>query len=258
MSGDELPPIPPSSRSRRTREVRGPRGSRAVLSASDIAGIVVLGVVGLAVAGVLAVVIAGNLFTRDPVGAGAGSPGASVSAAPSRVRASPRPTPSPSPAPTPWRGPVRPAPIAGAHASCGQHDLRTVTGRIAFFQGPQAVDGRARTAWRCKGDGVGKTLRVELVAPGAIAAVGLVPGFAATDPVTGRDGFTTDRLVLRVRWALGGRIVEQTLDPTMARLQLIRIPVTRAGVVTLTILATSSAREDVFAVSDIGIYAARP
>lgn len=256
MSGDELPPIPPSSRSRRTREVTGPRGSRAVLSASDIAGIVVLGVVGLAVAGVLAVVIAGNLFARDPAGVAAG-PSASVSAPPSSARASARPSRTPTPAATPWSGPVRPAPIADAHASCGQHDLRTVSGRKADFQGPQAIDGRARTAWRCRGDGVGKTLRVDLVTPGAIAAVGLVPGFAATDPITGRDGFTTDRRVLRVRWALGGRIVEQTLDPTKARLQLIRIPVTRAGVVTLTILATSSAREDVFAVSDIGIYATR-
>lgn len=257
MSFDELPPIPPSSRSRRTREVTGPRGSRAVLSASDIAGIVVLGVVGLAVAGVLAVVIAGNLFTRDPVRVASGAP-PSVSATAPTGRASARATRSPTPTPTPWHGPVRPAPIAAAHASCGQHDLRTVSGRRADFQGAQAIDGRARTAWRCKGDGVGKTLRVELVAPGAIAAVGLVPGFAATDPITGGDGFTTDRRVLRVRWALGGRIVEQTLDPSKGRLQLVRIPVTRAGVVTVTVLATSAAPEDVFAVSDIGVYATRP
>jgi hypothetical protein len=257
VSGSDLPPVPPSSRARRVHEAENRRSTRAVLSASDIAGIVVLGVVGLAVAAILAVVIAGNLFERDPPGAAAGgspSPTASRSVSAS-ARA--KPTPTSTTADTPWTGRIRAAPIASARASCGQHDLRTTTGRIAQFQGPQAIDGAARTAWRCAGDGVGRTLRVKLVAPGRIAAVGLVPGFAATDPITGKDGFTTDRRVTRVQWSLGGRIVDQTLVITKEKLQLLRIPPTLAGSITLTILATAPAEEDVFAVSDIGVYAVR-
>lgn len=257
MSGDELPPLPPSSRARRVHERATRRASRAVLSPSDIAGIIVLGVIGIAIAGVLGVVLAGNLFRRDPPRTAAvASPSAPVvvSSRPPSVR----PTVSAASTTAPWTGAIVAAPISGARASCGQHDLRTTTGRVVDFQAPAAIDGRARTAWRCAGDGVGQSLRIKLVAPSRVAAIGLVPGFAARDPITGKDGFTTDRRVLVVRWSLGGRVVEQRVDPAKERLQLLRIPVTLAGSVTMTILATQPAEEDDFAVSDIGVYAARP
>lgn len=221
-----------------------------MLSAGDIAGIIVLGVLGLAIAVVLALVLGRNLFLRDPTG----SPRAAVS-----TTASKRPSPSSTPSSggfvgAPYRGRLRTAAVASARASCGQHGLRSASGRRIDFQGPQAVDGRPGTAWRCKGDGVGRTLVITMKGVQRIAAVGLIPGFAAVDPITGADGFATDRRVLRVRWALGGRTGIQTLNPARPNLQLLRIPPTRAGVLTMTILATTAARTDVFAVSDVAVY----
>lgn len=239
------------ARPRPGRPRPGPRPPRrANLSGSDIAGIVVLGVVGLAIAAVLALLIGHGFSLRDP----------SRHAARPASRATAHPGPRP-PAPlvgtlrgTPFTGTLRAAPVSDVTASCGQHGLRPAGGgrRVDFF-GDRTVDGRLATAWRCGGDGVGRTLTFQLRDRPLVAAVGLVPGFAATDPITGRDGFETDRRVLRVQWSLAGKTVVQTLDPTRRQLQTIRIPATRAGRVTMTVLATTPGRTDVVAVSEVAL-----
>jgi len=227
---------------------RPPR--RANLSGSDVAGIVVLGVVGLAIAAVLALLIGHGFSLRDP--------SRHPARLASRVAAHPGPR---SPAPlvgtlhgTPFAGTLRAAPVADVTASCGQHGLRPAGGgrRVDFF-GDRAVDGRLATAWRCGGDGIGRTLTLQLRDRPLIAAVGLVPGFAATDPITGRDGFVTDRRVLRVQWSIAGKTVVQTFDPTRRQVQTLRIPATRAGRVTMTVLATTPGRTDVVAVSEVAL-----
>lgn len=252
---DQLPPLRPSGRGR--RRVADSRSQRSVLAASDVAGIVVLGVLGLAVAIVLALVIWHSLFLRDP-----NAPAAAASASPSAT-AVPRPSATPTRttatgtlAGAPYQGKIRPAKVARAHASCGQHGLRTPTKEIVNFQAAQAIDGRPDTAWRCSGNGTGRTLTVTLRSSSKIVAIGLIPGYAGIDPLLGTDAFLRDRRVIRVRWSIGGGTIEQTLQPGDRHLQLLRIPATATDTVTMTILLTTSAGADEFAVSDIAVYAA--
>ena len=117
-------------------------------------------------------------------------------------------------------------------------------------------DGDLTTAWRCNGTGVGQSLTLTLAEAGGIGEVGLVPGYAKTDPRSGVDRYAENNRITRVRWTFAdGTSFVQRLDGTETNreLQTLRIPVTESDSVVLEVLASVRGPRNTMAVSEVRV-----
>lgn len=247
--------------------------------------LIVLGVIGLAFGLILTAFFVGRGFSdntdRPDEAPPQAAPGDSASGSDARSLAeaalggrlripglkTPRPSPKAAPTPRngrltgpPWQGGVRPAAVRGAGASCRAKSSVDAGGNRVGYPASNMLDRTAATAWRCTGNGRGVTLTFNLGRPQRIAEVGLVPGYAKTDPFNGVDRYAENRRIARVRWTFGGdRWVEQKLSTSADRrgLQTLRIPAVRARRVTLTIKNTVSAKRNTVAISTVSLARAR-
>lgn len=183
----------------------------------------------------------------------------------SRPRSTPTPSSVPDPTPgTPDAGPaydgdVTPVPVSGVTASCTAKPGVDSSGRAVRYDAANATDDDVATAWRCDGTAVGETLTIALPEGTEVAEVGLVPGYAKTDATSGVDRYAENNRITRVRWTLdGGTSVEQTLDPdpTNRAVQLLRVPETATGSISLEILAVEKGKRDTTAISQIAVASA--
>ncbi|MGH8774986.1 MAG: NADase-type glycan-binding domain-containing protein [Jiangellaceae bacterium] len=157
-----------------------------------------------------------------------------------------------------WEGAVEPLVATVADASCHGESSADAGGNRVTYEPEHAVDDEIESAWRCEGDGVGETLVLDLGGSVEVAEVGLVPGYAKTDPVDGTDRYAENRRITSVRWHFDdGTTVEQALDPDTANreLQSMRIPLRQTAQLVLEILSSSDASRDRVAVSDLRISA---
>ena len=166
-----------------------------------------------------------------------------------------RPAPAATAAPV---GPLRPVSVT---AGCVLPPGRDGGGNPVTFGPENLVDGEPATAWRCAGAG-GQRVTVRFAAPVLLTAVGLVPGYAKTDPYDGTDRFAQNHTVTRVRWEFAGAAVVQDIAAPGRETawQRLAAPV-EAHTVTLTVLATGQpgADRDVTAVSELSFRgSARP
>jgi hypothetical protein len=93
-----------------------------------------------------------------------------------------------------------------------------------------------------------------------VAEVGLVPGYAKTDPESGVDRYAENNRITKVRWTLDdGVTVVQRLDPDPSRrtVQRLRVPRTTTDTITLEILAVKRAARNTTAISQIDVAVAR-
>jgi hypothetical protein len=126
-----------------------------------------------------------------------------------------------------------------ALAQCVSQPSKDAGGNPTSYEPAQAVDGRADTAWRCDGDGVGQTLEVRFRAPHEVDTVGLIPGLAKTDPYDGTDRYAQDRRIAAVRYAFddGTTVVQRfDTDPGTRSVQSMQVPRVRTAHVSVTIL----------------------
>jgi hypothetical protein len=91
-------------------------------------------------------------------------------------------------------------PDAGAEASATAPDSVDDAGNRVDYDPANVLDGDPSTAWRVEGSGRGEMVAIELPAPARVTEVGLIPGYAKTDPTTGKDRFGENRRVRQVRW----------------------------------------------------------
>jgi hypothetical protein len=165
---------------------------------------------------------------------------------PSRTRTS---TP-----PGSWDGPVNPVDVVAVSADCTAPPSRDAAGKKVQYVPGNTTDGRPATAWRCLGTGVGQRLVLRLGGDVKVAEVGLIPGYAKTDPDSGVDRYAENNRITRVRWTLAdGVTVVQRLrpDPSIRAMQLLRVPATTTDTVTLEILAVARAPRNTTAVSEV-------
>lgn len=109
------------------------------------------------------------------------------------------------------------------------------------YEANNAVDGRPDTAWRCDHDGVGARLTVTFARPAVISWVGVVPGFAKTDPYDGTDRYLQGRKVSSARFVFDdGTYIEHAFDvwSTSRAMQVVRFPPTATGHVEMIVLAS--------------------
>jgi Zn-dependent protease with chaperone function len=154
--------------------------------------------------------------------------------------------------------PARPAAeLAGGaavSASATAPDSVDDAGNPVDYDAGNVLDGDPSTAWRVGGDGRGATVDLELPATARITRVGLVPGYAKTDPATGRDRFAENRRIRAVRWHFGdGTVVEQRFQDRPA-MQRIAVDVTTDSVA-IEVVATvpGDPDRDYTAISDVSV-----
>ena len=120
-------------------------------------------------------------------------------------------------------------------------------------------DGDLTTAWRCNGDGVGQKMQLNLSDTVRIGELGIVPGYAKTDPRSGADRYAQNNRLTKVRWSFpDGTSVVQKLDGSKNNrdLQTMAIPLVEANTVTLEVLESTSGKRNTIAVSEVRIGAA--
>jgi hypothetical protein len=142
--------------------------------------------------------------------------------------------PAPAPAPPVQTAASAPGPLKlTATAACVSPPSRDAAGEVVSYGPEQMADGRTDTAWRCDGDGAGETVRVTFDRPARVQQVGIIPGYAKTDPADGTDRYAQNRRIAQVRYTFDdGTTVDQTLDTGVGNrsLQPVAIPgVTSSG-----------------------------
>jgi hypothetical protein len=207
-------------------------------------------VVALVVAGVILrlTVFGPDTTSAQPPPVAKGQPDDRAPAPPTATRApEPRPTATRAPEPTPITE-LRPVGVTADSTSPASVDD---SGQQVTYDATNVVDGRADTAWRTAGDASTQSLHFTFGRPVQLATVGLIPGYAKTDPATGVDRFTQNRRVLQVAWTAddGYSVVQDFRDErTLQTVPFERTTTT----LTLTILRTTPPGErDFTALSEV-------
>ncbi|HEX6246550.1 MAG TPA: hypothetical protein VFZ64_01650 [Nocardioidaceae bacterium] len=158
--------------------------------------------------------------------------------------------------PTPYDGPVGSVGVTGSSATCQSAASVDVAGNPVTYEPARAHDGDLSTAWRCPGAGRGERLTVTLPEGTVVAEVGLVPGYAKTDAVSGEDRYAQNNRITRVRWHFddgSSHVQRMRGDAGDRSMRTLRVPETATGSVELEILASQAGPRDTVAVSEIRI-----
>jgi hypothetical protein len=158
------------------------------------------------------------------------------------------------PKPGSYQGATQAVAIGGATASCQAGASRDAAGHPVSYAPANVYDGDLTTAWRCNGDGAGAVLTLELPEQTEIGEVGLVPGYAKTDPRSGVDRYAENNRITKVRWTFDdGTSVDQSLDGSAGNrdMQTLRIPVANAAQVRLEVLESTAGSRNTIAVSEV-------
>ncbi|MDO9455616.1 hypothetical protein [Nocardioides sp.] len=126
--------------------------------------------------------------------------------------------------------------LATAYAPSVAPPSRDVNGNAVRYEAVNMLDGQDDTAWRTPGDATGATIGFDLARSTRLTSVGLLNGYAKTDP--GYDGYTANRRILAVEWIFeDGSVVSQTLGRSR-QVQTIPVDVVTASI-QLRIVAVS-------------------
>ncbi|HEX7716235.1 MAG TPA: hypothetical protein VF416_03030 [Marmoricola sp.] len=204
----------------------------------------------------------GHALAGDgPDQAGTARPSAARTTTPEKTR-TPHAGPAeaePSTAPGGWQGPVADVDVRAISADCTAPASTDSAGHRVTYGPGNAIDDRADTAWRCAGTAIGQKLTLRLSDDVAVAEVGLVPGYAKTDPASGVDRYAENNRIARVRWTFGdGGSVVQRLDPDprSRSVQLVRVPRTDTDTITLEILGVRRGPRNTTAISQVVVRSA--
>lgn len=168
-----------------------------------------------------------------------GEPTTSASAVPVAPESSP---------PIPVDGPIHPVDVAAdSNAEPSEDD----SGNPVTYVAANLIDGDLTTCWRTNGAAIDVSIPFNLGGLSQVTAVGLVPGYAKVDPVTGKDRFTQNRRVLQVTWSADdGNAVSQDLTDSPV-MQAIPVAWITTGVVMTIRQVTSPGDRDYTAVSEV-------
>lgn len=150
--------------------------------------------------------------------------------------------PSPAPNDQPHNVPVSPGTIL-ASALCVSDPSQDCGGTPFTYEPAKAVDGLSDTAWRCDGEEVGQQLRISFAGRITLTSIGMIPGYAKTDPYDGTDRYAQNRRISAVDYTFDdGSTVRQSFDTSASArsLQTIALPDLSTSHVTITILSSVS------------------
>ncbi|MBV9141268.1 MAG: discoidin domain-containing protein [Pseudonocardiales bacterium] len=137
--------------------------------------------------------------------------------------------------------PTASALLRTATATASSHSARgyDANGKEFTYEPAKAIDGLAETAWRCDGNGVGQWLKIDFGRTVTLTSIGIIPGFAKTDPGDGTDRYAQNWRISEVQYSFDdGKTFRQTFNTSVS----VRSPQTRdlpsisTSQVTITIL----------------------
>lgn len=155
-----------------------------------------------------------------------------------------------------YQGRVHTVPVSASTASCIAPASVDAAGNEVTYEPALAHDGDLTTAWRCPGSGVGESITLQLSQELQVAELGLVPGYAKTDPRSGADRYAENNRITMVRWTFpDGTVIEQELDgsPDNREMQTMRLRPVLANEVVLEVLSSAPGRRNTIAVSEVVI-----
>jgi len=155
-----------------------------------------------------------------------------------------------------YRGRVDTVPVTASTASCIAPASVDAAGNEVTYEPALSHDGDLTTAWRCPGSGSGESITLQLSRELQVAELGLVPGYAKTDPRNGADRYAENNRLTKVRWTFAnGTTIDQELDgsPRNREMQTIRFRPVLAGEVVLEVLSSAPGRRNTVAVSEITV-----
>jgi Protein of unknown function (DUF2510) len=118
------------------------------------------------------------------------------------------------------------------------------------------ADGSAVTAWRMDGDGTGRVLTFRFPSPIRVLKIGIINGYAKTDPADHTDRYLQNRRVAYATWSFDdGTSAPQQLRSTrmMQRLTLSSPTVTKVVSLRIDSVAGGTPGHDFTAISEIEI-----
>jgi len=96
-------------------------------------------------------------------------------------------------------------------------------GRWFTYEPEKAIDGNPETAWRVAGDGEGEWIKLEYIRPIKVSAVGIIPGHAKIDQVSGDDRFKQLHVVRRASIVFSNETVEKAEFKRERSIQITRL-----------------------------------
>jgi serine/threonine protein kinase len=127
-------------------------------------------------------------------------------------------------------------------------------GNVVTYVPANVIDGDVETAWRTPGDGRGASVTLIFDNPVSVVRIGLIPGYAKTDPQTGVDRFRQNRIIESVEYRVPGLPSTIKAFRPVPVPQFVHMRVTTSRI-TVRILTTSgSGGLDYTAISEIYVY----
>jgi hypothetical protein len=142
----------------------------------------------------------------------------------------------------------------GVTASNTAPSRTDAAGNPVTYVPSNVIDGNVETAWRTPGNGRGETVTLLFDNPIQVVQVGLIPGYAKTDPKTGANRFVEDRIIEEVVYEIPGfPNTRQTFVPQPVP-QLVDLDVTTNRITVKILDTTASGGLDYTAISEIYVY----
>lgn len=127
-------------------------------------------------------------------------------------------------------------------------------GNVVTYVPGNVIDGDVETAWRTPGDGRGASVTLIFDNPINVVRIGLIPGYAKTDPQTGVDRFRQNRIIELVAYRVPGLPNTTKVFRPLPVPQFTHLGVTTSRI-TVKILSTSAAGGlDYTAISEIYVF----
>ncbi len=135
---------------------------------------------------------------------------------------------------------------ASASASCVSAPGHDANGTIVAYEPEKAIDNISDTAWRCDGDGVGEWLEISFENVVTLTSIGIVPGYAKTDPGDRTDRYAQNRRISAVSYRFDdGSTVTQSLNTGASDRAVQTMSLSNLSTRRVTVTILSSVRGDV-------------
>lgn len=141
--------------------------------------------------------------------------------------------------------------VAAVTASSTAPDSKDGAGQTVSFGTDNLTDQDTTTAWRTKGDGVGETLEFSFGNQITLESVGMIPGYAKSDPQTGLDRFAENRRILSAQLTFSDGTTRDISLQDSAEMQRFDIGLTTTSVTVTITDTTDDPKRNFTAVSEM-------
>jgi serine/threonine protein kinase len=165
----------------------------------------------------------------------------------------------------PGRGPVQGSTPSGAPPRLIREGVQVIAsdtapsstdaaGNTVTYVPANVIDGNVQTAWRTPGDAQDASVTLIFDNPINVVRIGLIPGYAKTDPQTGVDRFVQNRIIKAVSYKIPGLPnTKKTFRPLPVP-QFVRLDAVTSRITVKILDTTAPGGLDFTAISEIYVF----